>query len=187
MIVKGLVRLAESTRAELSDSTLEVYVEALAPRTTPEEFEAWTITAAPRLRWFPKVIEILDALQEFRGEPSLEVEAVLAYERVVASSEYTAEGASWNYRRVAECCGKAAAEAFLAAGGHHAFATTWDESRRRERFIAEYLAGARERPEGRLLPPAEAQKQLAAGDERRDPPPAEAAAIVRQIARRAGH
>ncbi len=190
VIVKGLVRLAEATRAELSDSTLEVYVEALLPRTTPEEFEAFTLTVAPRLRWFPKLVEILDALSEYRGEPSLEAEAVMAYERVIASSSYTPEGgASWNYRAVLEGCGKVAAEAFLAAGGHHAFATSWDEARRRERFVAEYLAGAREVPTGRLLPPREGQKLLASGEQQRgsDPPKAEAATILAQIARRAGH
>ncbi len=185
----GLTRLALAVRETIDAPTVAVYHEVLGERTTPDEWRAFirAMTASPprhadgRPR-FPAAAELLDALAEFRGRPSLEGEAVQAYERVLASSVYTPEGgASWTYRQVRERCGAAAAEAFLAAGGHHAFATTWDEARRRERFVAAYRAEARERPDARLLPlgPGE-PKQLSAGEVR--PTRSEATAILRRIA-----
>lgn len=176
-----LTRLGAACRQELSDLTLEVYTEALCYQVELSEWERFTreSVSSGRFRWFPPVTELLDALREFRGAPALEPEASSAYERVLGASTYSAEaGASWTYRGVLQKCGKAAAEAFLEAGGHHAFATTWDEGKRRERFITAYVQAARAVPEARLLPAGEEQKLLPAPREiTRD----EAAAIIRRI------
>lgn len=158
-----LTRLAASCRQELDDLTLEVYTEALCYQVEPDEWEAFTRQAvsAGRFQWFPKVVEVLDALREFRGSPPLQAEAAAAYERVIESGQYNPEsGTNWSYRRVLETVGKAAADAFLSAGGTNAFATTWDESKRRERFLAAYVVETRAKPEAGLLPEPEAPKRL---------------------------
>jgi hypothetical protein len=123
---------------------------------------------------------MLDALREFRGSPPLDSEAIQAYERVLQAGEYTAEtGACWTFRRVLDHCGRAAAEAFLAAGGHHAFASSWRESERRERFLAAYRQFAREMPASRLLPAAPAERaQIAAAPVTQD----QAEAVVNRLA-----
>lgn len=155
--LRGLLRVSASCRQEVDDLTLEVYTEALCHQTAPEEWEAFTreAVATGRFTWFPKVAELLDALREFRVAPSLDAEAVEAYDRVLGAGVYRPEGGtSWSFRAVAEQCGAAAAAAFLEAGGHNAFASTFRESDRRERFIAAYRSEARARPESRLLPSA---------------------------------
>ena len=184
----GLTRVALAIRETVDSATFAVYHEAIGPETDAPEWESLTRDLAknpprgadgrPR---FPSVVELLDALSEFRGVPSIDVEAVQAYERVIASSIYTAEaGATWTYRGVAAACGKVSAEAFIAAGGHHAFATTWDEAKRRARFIAEYVAGARERPRERLIGSG-GVPLLTSGEERRDPTPEEARRLLGEI------
>ena len=141
----GLKRLATATRQALDDLTLDVYAETIVPETDPVEWAAFVkaTLAAGRWKWFPKTHEIQDALREFRGWPSLESEATLAYERVVAASFYTSEsGASWDYRHVRETCGQGAAEAFLAAGGSSAFETVFYGDLRRAAFVAAYQLAA---------------------------------------------
>lgn len=98
------------------------------------------------------------------AQPELPGEAATAYDRVLASGVYTAEGGTtWSYRSIAAACGRAAAEAFLAAGGDSAFRSTFRESDRRERFLAAYQQAAREAPSSRLLPAAEPERpQIAA-------------------------
>jgi hypothetical protein len=151
----GLSRIVKACRQEVDDVTLEVYTEALCPMVQPDEWDAFTLAAvrSGRWTWFPKVSEMLDALREFQGAPVVEFEAGQAYERVCEAGTYAAEGGTfWSYRAVKEACGSIAAEAFVAAGGNHAFASTWNESKRREAFVAAYLRAARETPAGRLLP-----------------------------------
>lgn len=182
---KGLTRLAVSCRQELDDLTLETYTEALCDQTTPEEWEAFTIGAvrSGRFQWLPKVPELLDALREFRGLPNLDAEAVAAYERVLAAGVYSAEGGtSWSFRAVLDACGKAAAEAFLEAGGHNAFANTFRESDRRERFIASYRAVARVDQSARLLPPPQAMALLPGAVESKPFEQAEANEILERVA-----
>ena len=161
---RALSRISAGCRQELDDLTLEVYTEALCYQTTADEWERFTreAVASGRFSWFPKVVELLDALREFRGLPNLDAEAVAAYERVLDAGVYSAEGTSWQFRAVVDSCGKAAAEAFLEAGGHNAFA--WggrDEPKRRERFVSAYRAAAREDESARLLPPAPVKGLLA--------------------------
>jgi len=180
----GLTRLGASCRQEVDDLTLEVYTEALCDQTTPEEWEAFTKAAVRggRFTWFPKVAELLDALREFRGLPNLDAEAVAAYERVLAAGQYSAEGGtSWEFRAVLRACGKAAAEAFLEAGGHNAFANTYRESDRRERFIAAYRIAAREDDSARLLAPG-AVRLIEGAVESSGFMPDEAAALLEKVA-----
>lgn len=162
----GLGVIALQVRHSLQPAEIDAFHAALGDEIEPREWLAFARVAARRFGWrfLPTVAELLDALREFRGAPALELEAALAYERVIAAANYTPEGgASWNFRDVRQRCGAAAAQAFLEAGGHHAFATGWDEARRRERFLAAYRDEARERPAGRLLP-AGAARALPAGE-----------------------
>ena len=169
----GLTRISLAVRQSIDAATFAVYHEALERETNPAEWEAFTLGLAPRLQWFPKLAELLDALREFRGATPLEAEAVEAYERVLQAGAYTAEGGtSWTFRGVRETCGPAAAEAFLEAGGNGAFANTFRESDRRERFVAAYCQAAREEPEARLLPAAPTHEALPAA-----PLPTEAEAV----------
>jgi hypothetical protein len=167
----GLSKLAASCRQELDDLTVEVYTEALSPLVDPDEWDEFVLSAIRAGRFgafkFPATAELLDALREFRGAPTLEGEAAQAYDRVLASGTRRpdGEGTYWDHRRIVEACGPAAREAFLAAGGHNAFATTWNEAKRRDQFIAAYLRAARDEPATRLLPAGDQPKQLPSGAE----------------------
>lgn len=162
-----LIRLGAACRQELDELTLEVYCEALCYQVGPEEWDRFTreAVASGRFSWFPKVAELLDALQEFRGAPPLEREAIEAYERVLASPGFSPQGgAFWSLRGAVGAAGRAAGEAFLVSGGSNAFASSWDESRRRGAFVKAYVQAAREQPELRMLPKAE-QKALPAASQ----------------------
>lgn len=160
---KGLLRIATAVRQPLDEATIAVYIDALGRKTEAQEWEGFSKAAveAGRWEWFPKLRELQDALAEFRGGERIDVEAVHAYERVLDSGTYSPEsGSTWVYRTIAERCGRAAAEAFIAAGGHSAFVTTWDEAKRRERFIAAYVSEARAVPEHRMLAAAPQVERL---------------------------
>ncbi len=183
---EGLMRLAVATRAQdVNRGTVAVYHDALAPQTTADEWDRITrvAVASGRWRYFPTVAELLDALREFRGERLPEAEAAEAYQRVLDAGIYTPQGGTgWTFRAVRESCGTAAAEAFLAAGGDAAFRSTWDESKRRERFIQAYARAVRADAGTRLLPAAPQRRFLPAGE-----PPSrdEARALLRIVQRRA--
>lgn len=185
----GLGAIALQLNQAATVEKIRAYHEILGPETTPDEWLAFvrgTPTIQPAVkrfgwRFLPAVPELLDALEVHRGRESLGVEAVRAYERVLATRTYTVDGeAVWVYRQVIEVCGVAAGIAFLAAGGGEAFRTTYGEDRRRERFIAAYTAEARSAPAGRLG----AAAPLALGDGA--PIPVEdAKRIIQQIEARA--
>jgi hypothetical protein len=151
--------------------------------TDPVEWEAFCKAAPIRFRWafIPKEPELFDALMQYRGAPSvaeldrqLSTEAGEAYQAVMDSGIYTAEGGtSWNYRTVVEKCGRAAGEAFVSAGGPTAWATTWNESKRRDAFLAAYQVAVREQPALSMralpAPKVDEQKQIGAGEEKADP------------------
>lgn len=165
--IRGLSRIGIALRQPADDATMEVYHDSLAKECDEPEWDAfcnWAVDTS-RWQWFPKVSEIRAGLRAFRGERPVEAEAMEAYERVLAAGRYAPEGGTtWSYRAVREACGCAAADAFLIAGGPSAFATTWDEAKRRERFVAAYVIEVLEEPDTALLPAAPAQKALPAGD-----------------------
>jgi hypothetical protein len=170
-------------RQAIGDPTALAYFEDFMNETDREEWEAFTRVATRQFgwKWVPTATELHDALREWRGEPALDVEAAKAYEATVQSGLYDAEyGTKWSYRRVLDLVGKAAADAFLAAGGHHAFATTFKESDRRERFVASYVSDARANPAARALPAGEEPRQLEGGEE----PPKMSAEEAREAMRR---
>lgn len=168
--ITALARIVKASRQEVDEATIEVYTEALCYDVAPDEWDAFTrhaVRAGRFGRWFPALIDVQDALREYRGARALPAEAEEAYERVMRTNTYTAEaGAVWSFREIRDRCGAACAEAFMAAGGHNAFATTWEESKRRARFIEAYAAAVRETPAAGLLPAGPEQRQLAAGDPR---------------------
>ena len=180
----GLCSIGLRIHQAVDDATQASYWVDFDGETEPGEWAEFCRVAVKRFRWrfLPSTPELLDALRVFRGGPALaelQTEAITAYDRVLDASTYTFEGgAMWNYRSVAEKCGKAAAHAFLAAGGHHAFATTWDEAKRRERFIAAYQERAKETPAHRLTAP-DAPEQITAGDP--VVPPTQAVEIIRKL------
>lgn len=161
----GLTRIAIATGKDLGEATVSVYREAIAPKTKQREWTLFCqqVVSAGRWRWFPTVREILDALAEYRGQPSLDAEAVAAYERVLRSGNYHPEGGTtWDVRTITQTCGGAAAEAFLSAGGHNAFATEYREDERRRKFVDAYQRAARAEPGHRLLPAPAPQRFLPA-------------------------
>lgn len=173
----GLRHVGELLQKPVSTATLLAYFGFLAEETNPDEWSEFCRVGAKRFGWgpfLPDAPRMLDDLRKFRGEPSraafdhqLATEAGHAYQRVLDAGDYTAAaGTFWTFRSVAEKCGRAAAEAFMAAGGPNAFATTWDESRRRKTFVDAYQHAAREEPSARLLPAGPEPKQLPAGAER---------------------
>lgn len=150
----GLGVIALQLNKPITSPVIKAYYAAFEGGTDPDEWAAFARVAALRFGWqfLPTVPQLHDALEEFRGSAPLQREATEAYEQVLAAGEYAAEaGTVWTYRRVLKVCGRAAADAFLAAGGHYAFSTTWDEAKRRERFLAEYAVVARQVPSERLL------------------------------------
>lgn len=156
--VRGLVALAVAVRQEIGEDTMSVYHDSLGPQVEADEWDRfirWAVDIDRFPTWFPKLAELRDALRDFRGERSLEGEAVEAYECALSSGVYTAEGGtSWSHRAVRAKCGSAAADAFLEAGGHHAFANTYREHDRRTRFLAAYIDLAKECPSMRMLAPS---------------------------------
>lgn len=187
----GLQALADASKHSLSDGQADAYGLAILPHLTdPSEWSAFVaeMLRAGRWRWFPLAVEIQDALREFRGAPSLDAEAVRAYERVTAAGEYTAQaGTVWTYRRVLTACGRVAADAFLAAGGSSAWVTLWRETERRQAFCAAYLLAARQEPAGRLLPAAPAQAQITDGTSKNSGDnlsPGEAAVLLGRVRER---
>lgn len=186
---EGLSRLAIATQAQdVNEATLNVYFDALGQRTSAEEWRRFSlaVVASGRFRFLPTVAEILDALREGRGERPLEVEAIETYERVIASGQYTpAGGTFWEFRRVRETCGEAAAQSFLAAGGNAAFRTDWDEPKRRSEFVRVYVKTVRSDPATRLLATSR-RPALAVGAEPEAPGRAEAGSLLRLIHEKAG-
>jgi hypothetical protein len=178
----GLSIIAIQLNHPAGKTLIDAYYLALANETTPEEWQAFVSVAVKRYGWssIPQVPVLLDALREFRGGTPLILEATMAYDRVIGAAEYNPQrGAWWTYRNIAAVAGKAAAEAFLAAGGNSAFATTWDECHRRERFVAAYMAAAREQPGARLLPEGKPAAELPGY---REPSQDEARHLVQRIA-----
>lgn len=179
---KGVMRLAVACQRAADDAVLEVYYDALARQATAEEWETFcrATVASGRFRFFPTVAELVDALHEHRGGRPLDAEAGEAYERVLSSGNYTPNGGtSWDHRTVRRECGRAAAEAFLAAGGPRAFVTTWDEAKTRERFLRAYITAIRSDPGARLLPMEAERRALPAAD---GPTEGEARALLRRVA-----
>lgn len=188
----GLGVIALQLNKPVTGETLRAYWLAFRNETTQAEWEAFTAGAA--VRWgkgwqgfVPTVPALFDALREFRGFPSLAPESSRAYDQVLAAGEYTpGAGRVWTFRGVLATCGIAAAEAFLAAGGHSAFATTWDEPKRRERFLAAYQVAASQDPRTRLLPAGPVK--AITGDVETEPPvdAGAAAQAMREIRERLG-
>lgn len=153
----GLGLIALKLARAVEPSTIRAYHDDLRDRTDPAEWTEFCKVAALRFGWefFPSTRQLSDALDEFRGKPSLSVEADEAHDRVVDCRSYSPEtGATWSYRQIEAQCGRAAAEAFIAAGGHSAFETTYREDQRRARFVEAYTRAARAMPDQRLLPVA---------------------------------
>jgi hypothetical protein len=153
----GLGVIALKLNQPVTAEMLKAYHSGFEAVTDPVEWEAFCKAAPIRFRWafIPKEPELFDALMQYRGAPSvaeldrqLSTEAGEAYQAVMDSGIYTAEGGtSWNYRTVVEKCGRAAGEAFVSA--------------------------VREQPALSMralpAPKVDEQKQIGAGEEKADP------------------
>lgn len=161
---EGLTKIGLALRQPYDAASMALYFDIMACQTDAEEWRKFVLWALRSQRWptfAPKVPDLQDALREFRGQKPALSEATQAYERVLRAGEYHPEsGTCWTFRGVKDSCGAAAAEAFLAAGGSAAFATTWDEAKRRERFVNAYVTAVREEPTGGLLPEGSIPKAL---------------------------
>jgi len=153
----GLGGIGLQLNQPVAKDVIKAYWLAFRDETDPAEWEAFCSVVVKRSSWtfLPGVPALLDALREARGYQGLEAEATTAYERVLGAGTYSPEGGTtWIYRVIFDRCGPAAAEAFLAAGGHSAFATTYGEQKRHDRFVAAYVQAARAEPRSRILGPA---------------------------------
>lgn len=180
----GLGVIALQLNKPITPAGIKAYHAAFEYETDPVEWEAFSRVAVVRSGWtfLPTVAELRDALEEFRGAAPLKREATSAYEAVQNAGEYQPEsGTQWSYRGVLEKCGRAAAEAYLAAGGHAAFSSTWKEDVRRAEFIAAYTVAARQAPADRLLPAGAAPLALPAGEMAAPPSREEAARVVARL------
>lgn len=182
----GLTKIGIALKQPYDAASMAVYHDILGSQTDHFEWQRFVQWALKVERWptfAPKLPEIQEALRIFRGARPMLEEASDAYHRVLEAGIYSAEGGtSWNYRAIKQSCGDAAAEAFLAAGGNSAFVTTFDEAKRRERFVAAYAGAVREEPAAALLPagpPGESAKALPLGEE--PPTREEAAAVVEKL------
>lgn len=155
--VVGLGAIGLQLNQPVAEDVLNAYWLAFRDETDAAEWQAFCAVAVKRSSWtfLPGVPALLDALREARGYQGLEAEATTAYDRVLNAGTYSPEGGTtWIYREIRAKCGPAAAEAFLAAGGHSAFATTYGEQKRHDRFVAAYVQAARAEPRSRILGPA---------------------------------
>lgn len=189
VVLDGLSQLAAALQRPQEGTTLALYAERLAARVDAREWASavaeWTLVAP--WRHFPALPELFAAYQArvdaAEGRRPAEVEAVDAYTRVLQAGTYSPEGGTaWTYRGVVESCGKAAAEAWLAAGAHEAFATSWNADERRRTFLAAYLEAAREQPETRLLPWNPAGELPAAAEPATALPREQAAELLKRLA-----
>ena len=160
----GLTRIAIATSKDLDSATLEVYRDALAHQTTPEEWDRLCRVSVQsgRWSWFPKVKEILDALSEFQGSGRGELlkTADAAYEAVKNAGSYSPEtGTTWTYRAVRDALGEVAALAFLDAGGGPSFGYGHDDQRRRL-FVAAFMRETEDRAREQRLFSSGARKEL---------------------------
>ena len=160
----GLVRIGNAVRHEPSETTLEIYAEALCYQVDAETWEAFTkhSVASGRWSWFPKVKEILDALAEFQGSGRAELlkTADAAYEAVKSAGSYSAEtGTTWTYRAVRDALGEVAALAFLDAGGGPSFGYGHDDQRRRL-FVAAFMRESEELAREQRLLSSSPRKEL---------------------------
>lgn len=163
----GLELLGNAHRATLGPGHFEAYGLAILPHVSDaKEWRAFVVWALGRGRWryFPTAMEVVDALSEFRGQGDPTADAVAMYERVMGSGRYSPEtGVVWDVGQIRSELGLIAAEAFVAAGGHMAFASTYRSDDRRRRFIEVYAQRVREGRHAAALPAGQAAKQLSGG------------------------
>ena len=140
----GLKVLSTGLRFEVDEQAATIFprlLSAACQDVSDREWQAFVthaVLGGAFSRALPSIPEVLSALKAFRSvESSLpEADAQRAYERVLSCNTYTPEGgAVWTWRQIRDECGAAAAEAFLAAGGNHAFCTAYREGERRRAFI----------------------------------------------------
>lgn len=169
-VAKGLTLMAAALRFEVDEPSMRAFSALLRDETTSEEWIAFCTHACRAGLWqraMPTLPELLQAMREWRGEESIDSEALRAYERVLGCNTYVPDaGGVWSYRQVAAECGKAAAEAFAAAGGHGSFSVTYKADERRTRFLAAYRSARMASPEGKLLPAGTSRPALGEGRER---------------------
>jgi hypothetical protein len=157
----GLIRLGVLARQSYSPEESALAYEMLGPRVSGPEWIRFVagFCSSWRGRFLPTIVELRAALDRYQGIPSVEEEAVEAWDRVVKSSYYSPDGgAYWDAGRIRRECGTAAAFAFRAIGGDAALRSSWRDEQKRERFIGIYVATVGLDPEARLLPPPEQRK-----------------------------
>ena len=84
-----------------------------------------------------------------------EILAMAAFDAVIDAGEYNPYGTQWNARCIREKLGPAAADAFVVAGGHGAFANLGERNLPfvRRAFVEAYLAAVQSDPKHALPEP----------------------------------
>jgi hypothetical protein len=154
---------SSSDTREVIDARSTAYREALADL-SDEQWRECVTKALKTLRFMPKPAELLELATG--GAQKIQSEAGRAFECVIEARTYHPEGgASWTYRGVEEKCGRACAEAFVAAGGAKAFAVMSERDRPFvfKAFCEAYVAAVRADADSRLRLPASTLPQLPEG------------------------
>ena len=169
----GMKRLGRAFSREISKGVLDVFAGVLSPRLSTEQWGHAVTRALESETFFPPPAVLL---RYGAGDRGLSAAAGDAYGQILALFE---QGKGVGYRDVMDRFGKAAAEAFIAAGGFRRF--SWcepeDEPFRLKDFRAAYVEQAEVDPISALPPGERPAKEL--------PSRAEASAILGAMKARA--
>jgi hypothetical protein len=134
-MAKGMALLSTAFNRALTDELVEIYHGVIGPKLDAARWERAVRRALDSETFFPPPAVLL---RYGLAEGSPQARAVEAYDRILAEFE---GGRPMGPREVLQLLGRAAMEAFIAAGGHRAF--TWcdpdDEPFRRKAFVEAWI------------------------------------------------
>lgn len=152
--------IAQAVNAPITADRIALDATVIPAWTDPREFAsvvAWGLRCGRWEKFFPRQVELLDAILEYRlGKPLAEA-AYDAYRGIQALVTFVGDRAyrTCDVRRIEESLGRPAASAFFSVGGNATFWSPYGETARYERFRDAWIEASR-----RLARPDEDQPQL---------------------------
>lgn len=148
MMAAGLAALSAAFNREVTPQVAEVYHGVIGPKLDVAQWQRAVRRALDAETFFPPPAVLL---RYGLAEGSPQARAVEAYDRILAEFE---AGRPIGPREVLQLLGRAAMEAFTAAGGNRAFA--WcepdDEKWRRKAFVEAWIDTAEQDPNRAIVP-----------------------------------
>ena len=142
MMAAGLTALGHAFNREVTPQVADVYHGVIGPKLNAAQWERAVRRALDAETFFPPPAVLL---RYGLADGSPQARAVEAYDRILAEFE---AGRPMGPREVLQVVGRAAMEAFTAAGGHRAFA--WcepdDEPFRRKAFVEAWIDVVEQEP-----------------------------------------